>query len=58
LKQVHRVDILPYHTLGAEKYASLDMAYPAQGYQPPSKERINAIVRQFIQSRIPASVME
>ncbi len=58
LNRVHRVDILPYHTLGSEKYASLGRDYPAHGYETPSKEHINAIVNQFIQSGILASVME
>lgn len=58
LKMVHRLDLLPYHTLGSEKYASLGKEYPAKGYHAPAKDRINAIVDQFLQGGIPASCME
>ena len=58
LKRVYRVDLLPYHILGSEKYASLGRPYPARGYRAPSRERIDAIAKEFIQCGIPASCME
>ena len=33
---VHDIDLLPYHTAGAAKYARLGRAYPLEGAQPPS----------------------
>lgn len=40
LKNVERVEVLPYHTMGVPKYKSLDMAYALEGVQPPAKEQI------------------
>ena len=40
LKNVQRVDVLPYHTLGIIKYRQLGMEYPLEGVDSPSKERI------------------
>ena len=47
LPAVRRLDLLPYHTLGSEKYTSLGREYPAQGFRPPSPERIEEIRQQF-----------
>lgn len=40
LKNVQRVDILPYHTLGVPKYKELGITYPLMGVQPPSESRV------------------
>lgn len=40
LKNVKRVEVLPYHTLGIHKYQLLNMPYRLDGVNPPSKERI------------------
>lgn len=40
LKTVECVEILPYHTMGAAKYANLNYKYPLEGLQPPTKERV------------------
>lgn len=39
------VDLLPYHHIGADKYARLDRAYPLPGAVPPPAERMAAIAR-------------
>ena len=41
LQNVKKVEVLPYHTLGAYKWGSLDMKYPLDGVQPPTRERLN-----------------
>lgn len=40
LKNVERVEVLPYHTLGVFKWEQLKMQYPLAGIEPPDAERI------------------
>ena len=40
LKNVERVEVLPYHTLGIFKWEKLGIPYPLEGVRPPSEERI------------------
>ncbi len=40
LKNVEKVDVLPYHTLGVFKWEQLGIEYPLAGIEPPTKERI------------------
>lgn len=40
LGNVERVEVLPYHTLGAYKWEQLGIPYPLKGIEPPKKERI------------------
>ena len=40
LKTVEKVEVLPYHTMGAVKYEKLGIEYPLKGLQPPIKERV------------------
>jgi pyruvate formate lyase activating enzyme len=41
------VDVLPYHRFGMNKYAMLDRPYGPGDLQPPSAERVAAVVRRF-----------
>ena len=40
LPNVDRVEVLPYHTMGVQKYRALEKNYPLEGVQPPSAERV------------------
>lgn len=40
LKNVDRVEVLPYHILGTFKWEQLGIDYPLKGVEPPTKERI------------------
>lgn len=40
LKNIDRIDILPYHTLGVHKWVECKMKYKLTGVNPPSEEDI------------------
>jgi pyruvate formate lyase activating enzyme len=40
LRNVERVEILPYHKLGVYKWQSLNLQYPLEGVEPPTKETV------------------
>jgi pyruvate formate lyase activating enzyme len=50
LDSVQRVDVLPFHTLGAPKYEALGIPFPLDGVAPPTPERTRA-VREVFQAR-------
>lgn len=41
LKNVERVEVLPYHTLGTFKWDELKLDYPLKGVKSPTEERID-----------------
>ena len=43
LKNVDRVEVLPYHILGTFKWEQLGIDYPLKGVEPPTKERIENV---------------
>ena len=47
------VDLLPYHHIGADKYARLDRAYPLPDAAPPPAERMAAIARLLAERGLP-----
>ena len=51
LRNVRRVEVLPYHTLGVFKYQELGIPYPLPDVHPPTAERItlaNAILSRAL----------
>ena len=40
LKTVEKVEVLPYHTMGAVKYEKLGIDYPLKDVEAPTKERV------------------
>lgn len=40
LKNVERVEVLPYHNLGVSKYQNLNIDYPLKDIDTPSEERV------------------
>jgi pyruvate formate lyase activating enzyme len=42
-----RIDLLPYHHIGVEKYRRLGLRYPLDGLEPPSPDHLRQIAQQF-----------
>ncbi|HET9516116.1 MAG TPA: pyruvate formate-lyase 1-activating enzyme, partial [Actinoplanes sp.] len=47
LSTVERVDVLPFHRLGAAKYAALGVDFPLATTEPPTAELIERVRQQF-----------
>lgn len=45
LHNVKRVEVLPYHTMGAYKWKELGYDYPLTGISPPTQERVDNACR-------------
>lgn len=45
LRNVERVDVLPYHTMGVYKWQELGIPYQLEGIDPPTQERVDNAVR-------------
>lgn len=43
VKNLEKVELLPYHTMGIEKYAALGIPYKLEGVPPMDKERIEEL---------------
>ncbi len=46
-KNIERVEVLPYHTLGKHKYKELGWEYKLEGVEPPSAEKIKKVEKIF-----------
>ena len=44
MDNIEKVELLPYHKLGAHKWEALGYDYPLEGTNPPSKEKMDEIV--------------
>ena len=51
LKTVEKVEVLPYHTMGAVKYEKLGIPYPLEGVETPTKERVQNAKRILNEGR-------
>ena len=51
LKTVEKVEVLPYHTMGAVKYEKLGMEYPLKDVNAPTKERVMHAKRILCEGR-------
>ena len=47
LGNVERVDVLPFHALGAAKYSALGLDYPCAGVTPPSAAQVSRVRAAF-----------
>jgi pyruvate formate lyase activating enzyme len=53
LGNVERVDVLPFHTLGAAKYAALGLDYPCAGVSPPTAGQLGEARAAFAAAGLP-----
>ena len=44
LKNIKRIEVLPYHTFGVEKWKALGIPYQLEGIEPPTKESLKAAI--------------
>ena len=47
LGNVERVDVLPFHALGAAKYAALGLDYPCAAVTPPDAGQVDRVRAAF-----------
>ena len=40
VKNVEKIEVLPYHTLGRHKWDNLGIEYKLEGIEPPTEERV------------------
>ncbi len=51
IKNIERVDFLPFHRLGREKYLKLNLTYPYENKQDMDKDRCDELYRYFMKKR-------
>jgi pyruvate formate lyase activating enzyme len=47
LGNIERVDVLPFHQMGAFKWKQLDIEYKLRDAEPPSKATVERVCAQF-----------
>ncbi len=58
LSNIRWVELLPFHTLGSEKYPSLDRQYTAKGLTPPSNEKMASLQAVLEQRGLAVRIMK
>ncbi|MHB8070455.1 MAG: glycyl-radical enzyme activating protein [Candidatus Cryosericum sp.] len=53
---LHRIDLLPYHRIGTDKYRRLGRTCQLVDLQPPSTEKMESIRQSFVDAGIDASL--
>jgi len=53
---VERVEILPFHQLGREKWENLHLVYQLEDTKPPTKDLIERVKNQFLSYNLPVLV--
>lgn len=48
IKNIERVDFLPYHKMGSEKYKKLGILYPYEDLEEMDKEKCQALYEEFM----------
>jgi pyruvate formate lyase activating enzyme len=56
MRNVQKIELLPYHTLGAHKWSTYDAAYPLADIQPPPAEAMLALKAVFDEFDLVASI--
>ena len=51
LETVEKIEVLPYHTMGAVKYEKLGVQYPLEGVEAPTKEKVQNAKRILNEGR-------
>lgn len=49
IKKIERIDFLPYHRLGREKYQALNLNYPYEDKQDMDKDKCDKLYKTFMQ---------
>ena len=44
LRNIKKIEVLPYHTFGVEKWKTLGIPYQLEGVEPPTKESLKAAI--------------
>jgi len=52
-----RVDLLPYHRLGIDKYGTLDRNYKLKSIKQPTKDSLNTIKKLFLSNNIKCKIV-
>ena len=55
LPAVRKVELLPFHHLGASKYESLGLDYPSRGLKPPGEEAMASFATIFARCGLPVA---
>jgi pyruvate formate lyase activating enzyme len=47
------VELLPYHTLGVDKWHELGLEYPLEGVRSPTNEEVQAFKARLAEAGVP-----